>query len=604
MDTINAHTLTPSTKAIKTIKDAKDTENEPDENASELNYTESNIIVVNSVPISNNNIETSDNTMVTDKAFVVVGNVDAGKSTLIGTLTSGLLDDGRGSARKTVARHQHEIDSGKTSDISTRALKFPNGKTATLIDLCGHEKYFTTTATGIAGMWPDYAIVVISPTRGVLSMTKQHFKMLMSYNIPILIVVTRIDMALEESCKIVNKDISDLCKTYKRTVEFINSYSKYHAYMRGKKWTNDRDEIGYVMPRELNDDIVMQVNEYENFETQKLTAMNEINQGLKMGCGKQSYIPVVYVSNVDGYYLDVVKQAMCTVEPRDLWSKDENASSIVKYFRNTLKLPTLGLVDEHIGSTFYIDNTYIVKGVGLVVTGINRGDLIKIEEDMYIGPIAKSFIKVKLRSMHNNNREQVDHLSNHHRGCIAIKPFKDILKKNQICRGMVLISRTEMIRNVCFRFEAAVTIFGGHSATLRTGYSPIIHAGTIRQAAKLILPNELMSDEELAIVSTLSKRERKDKAQRKIRSGDVEKVMFKFRMRPEYLDSGTVFVFRSGDIHGVGCVINVVPLDHDSDAQPEPLKRKFRKIRPSDIGKQVRENKKNMNPPHVIGVSE
>jgi GTPase len=58
---------------------------------------------------------------------------------------------------------------------------------------------------------------------------------------------------------------------------------------------------------------------------------------------------------------------------------------------------------------------------------------------MYIGPIAKSFIKVKLRSMHNNNREQVDHLSNHHRGCIAIKPFKDFLKKNQICRGMVLI---------------------------------------------------------------------------------------------------------------------------------------------------------------------
>ena len=109
---------------------------------------------------------------ITDKAFVVVGNVDAGKSTLIGTLTSGILDNGRGSARINVARHKHEIESGKTSDISSRILRFPNGKTVTLIDLCGHEKYFTTTATGIAGMMPDYAIVVISPTRGILNMTK------------------------------------------------------------------------------------------------------------------------------------------------------------------------------------------------------------------------------------------------------------------------------------------------------------------------------------------------------------------------------------------------------------------------------------------------
>jgi GTPase len=166
-------------------------------------------------------------------------------------------------------------------------------------------------------------------------------------------------------------------------------------------------------------------------------------------------------------------------------------------------------------------------------------------------------------------------------------------------------SRTEMIRNVCFRFEAAVTIFGGHSATLRTGYSPIVHAGTIRQAAKLILPNETMTEEELTLISTLSKRERKDKAQRKIRSGDVEKVTFKFRMRPEYLDSGTVFVFRSGDIHGVGCVINVIPLDQDSDAQPEPLKRKFRKIRPSDLAKQQLQNNNNkktaINPPVYVG---
>jgi GTPase len=326
-----------------------------------------------------------------------------------------------------------------------------------------------------------------------------------------------------------------------------------------------------------------------------MTSIGEINQGLKMAGGKQTYIPVVYVSNINGYYLDVVKHAMMTAEPRELWSNDENANSIVKFFRNRLNLPRLGMDNQHIGSTFYIDNAYTVKGVGLVISGINRGDKINVNDDLYIGPIAKSFVKVKLRSMHNDNREPIESLSNHHRGCIAIKALKDELKKSQICRGMVLISKAEMVKNVCYRFDAAVTIFGGHSATLRTGYSPVVHAGTIRQAAKLILPDDNLTEEQQVIIAAMSKRERKEKAQKKIKSGDVEKVMFKFRIRPEYLDPGTVFVFRSGDIHGVGCVINVLSLEADNDAQPEPLKKKFRKIRPSDLAKE-RELKSNSKP--------
>ena len=39
----------------------------------------------------------------------VVGNVDSGKSTLVGVLTSGRLDNGRGLARSNVFRHRFEI---------------------------------------------------------------------------------------------------------------------------------------------------------------------------------------------------------------------------------------------------------------------------------------------------------------------------------------------------------------------------------------------------------------------------------------------------------------------------------------------------------------
>jgi len=102
----------------------------------------------------------------------VVGNVDAGKSTMIGTLTSSLLDDGRGSSRTSIMKHRHEIESGRTSTASSHLLGFlqtgqaiagkgdsvrahrrksddeiarESYRVVTLMDLAGHEKYLKTT---------------------------------------------------------------------------------------------------------------------------------------------------------------------------------------------------------------------------------------------------------------------------------------------------------------------------------------------------------------------------------------------------------------------------------------------------------------------------
>ena len=49
--------------------------------------------------------------------IAVVGNVDAGKSTMLGVLVKGGLDDGRGKARVNLFRHKHEIESGRTSSV-------------------------------------------------------------------------------------------------------------------------------------------------------------------------------------------------------------------------------------------------------------------------------------------------------------------------------------------------------------------------------------------------------------------------------------------------------------------------------------------------------
>jgi GTPase len=60
----------------------------------------------------------------TEIRVAVVGNVDSGKSTMIGVLTKGQLDNGRGAARSLVFRHRHELENGRTSSISQQVMGF------------------------------------------------------------------------------------------------------------------------------------------------------------------------------------------------------------------------------------------------------------------------------------------------------------------------------------------------------------------------------------------------------------------------------------------------------------------------------------------------
>jgi GTPase len=54
----------------------------------------------------------------------VIGNVDSGKSTLVGVLTKCALDDGRGLLRKLVFNYSHEKENGRTSSITQEIMGF------------------------------------------------------------------------------------------------------------------------------------------------------------------------------------------------------------------------------------------------------------------------------------------------------------------------------------------------------------------------------------------------------------------------------------------------------------------------------------------------
>lgn len=59
-----------------------------------------------------------------DLRVAVLGCADAGKSTLLGVITQGEMDNGRGKARLNLFRHLHEFQSGRTSSISLDVVGF------------------------------------------------------------------------------------------------------------------------------------------------------------------------------------------------------------------------------------------------------------------------------------------------------------------------------------------------------------------------------------------------------------------------------------------------------------------------------------------------
>ena len=59
-----------------------------------------------------------------DVRIAVIGNVDSGKSTMVGVLTKSIMDDGRGSARQKVFNFSHEAQNGRTSSIGQEIMGF------------------------------------------------------------------------------------------------------------------------------------------------------------------------------------------------------------------------------------------------------------------------------------------------------------------------------------------------------------------------------------------------------------------------------------------------------------------------------------------------
>jgi len=484
----------------------------------------------------------------TSLAIVVGGSIDSGKSSTIGVLISKTLDDGNGSARKIVAKHAHEITSGKTSAISTRQYNLTSTQESiTLVDLCGHENYFKTTAYGVSGYFPDYAFLIVSANRGVLPMTKQHIRLLLSLSIPILVIITHIDIT-----------------PYEIYVNTKDSISKIFALYGGKTVTTSF----------LNDVNDQTKSEDEINRIKKIAITNILTSFTNINDGRQIMYPVLSISNKTGFFIDVIRNVMEQIKPRNFWTSSLGKlgediimnHKIVKLFKNALEKQSEGsskilpTYKEFTGGIFYIDSVYNPPGTGMVVTGIVRGSQINVGDTLYMGPFGKLFHEIRVRSLHNNVQQNINMLEEHDRGCIAFAPLKKVeIKKNNIKSGAVLLSSLALTKNICYRFKAIITIFS-KSITLKTGYTPVIHLYTIRQAARMFIdPKDNGGNNVLCFDG---------------KSVSVAIVTFKFKQHAEFIEPFNFFILRSCDIQGIGLVTSILPIDEDDDAKPDLVKYK------------------------------
>jgi len=425
-----------------------------------------------------------------------VGNVDSGKSTLVGVLTKGALDDGRGKARSKVFNFSHEAGNGRTSSVAHEIMGFKDSgqqviidrlasttaaqrnmtwqqimqqsrQLVTFIDLCGHEKYLKTTIFGLVGLCPDYAMIIVNANAGFQRMSREHLGITLSLGIPFFFVVTKVDIAPPN---VFEENLSQLIKIAKsKAVEKVP--------------------------------ILIQAEEDNS------KALQDISRG--------TVCPIFCISNVTGEGMPLLRSFIQRLPSR-------------LYESGLFKQPSAP-------AEFHIDDVFNVNGVGIVVGGIMRAGRIHEQQQLLLGPdTTGQFRPVLVKTIHYK-RVPTDMIETGQHAALAIRSLvkKEQLKKNTFRKGMVLVDASSQPKTT-YEFKAEVVILH-HATTIRERYQAMVHCGIIRQCACV----KHMSCELL-------------------RTGDKAIVTFRFCYHGEYLSVGETILFREGRTKGLGKVVEIL----------------------------------------------
>jgi GTPase len=219
---------------------------------------------------------------VTDQLRVTLtGATMSGKTSLLGTLTTDTLDNGRGKSRLNLLKHQHEIASGMTSSVThellgyskakddhsdSQVVNFAHGDISSWVDihsLChdgrliffsdsaGHPRYRRTTVRGLIGWAPHWTLLCIPAdnledtsgrfgstpppheTLGLsgadVDLSHEHLELCLKLNLPLVIVVTKRDLASRTGLRNLLAKVLTVLKRHGRHAFILPEYGNAYA---------------------------------------------------------------------------------------------------------------------------------------------------------------------------------------------------------------------------------------------------------------------------------------------------------------------------------------------------------------------------------------
>ncbi|KAI5270512.1 P-loop containing nucleoside triphosphate hydrolase protein [Aureobasidium subglaciale] len=453
---------------------------------------------------------------VIETRIAVVGNVDAGKSTMLGVLVKGGLDDGRGKARVNLFRHKHEIESGRTSSVGMEIMGFDSkgevvmaqtagrklsweeignrsAKVIGFTDLAGHERYLRTTVFGMLSSEPNYCLLMVAANNGLIGMSKEHLGIALALNVPVMVCITKIDICPPQ---ILQQTITQLTKILKSP-----GARKIPIFIKNK-------EVGILHNCSISKAVLTTCFYQECINT----ATQFISQRI---------CPVFQVSNVTGDSLDLVRM-----------------------FLNII--PHHGHYDAEAPFEFHINDTFSVPFVGTVVSGVVKSGVVHAGDTILVGPDGLgNFTTTNIRSI-ERKRIGVPACSAGQSASFALKK----VRRKDVRKGMVCLLKNDDLPPKVHREFVAEVLILSHATTIKTKYQAMLHVGPISQTCAII-----------------------DIDRAYIRTGDRATVAFRFVQRPEFLSVGDRILFREGRTKGLG-IVKAVGYDPSKPLNPDAGKQK------------------------------
>ncbi|KAI4278033.1 MAG: hypothetical protein LQ337_001304 [Flavoplaca oasis] len=233
--------------------------------------------------------EATEKTSRTDQLRVsLTGSTTSGKSSLLGTLSTSTLDNGRGKSRLSLLKHRHEIASGVTSSVTGSLIGYHDlessgkgdmlhyqvinyasgnisswtdihsatdpGRLVYLNDSAGHPKFRRTTVRGLVSWAPHWTICCVAADQegdttgragatasatdilgtscAEMDLAKAHLELCLRLGLPLIVLITKLDLASLNALKPMLGRILSLLKSAGRRPEILSAPSDEQRNMQ------------------------------------------------------------------------------------------------------------------------------------------------------------------------------------------------------------------------------------------------------------------------------------------------------------------------------------------------------------------------------------